>query len=338
MGEITVPLHAPELSGGVWLQGPEVSVAFSRGAVILVDFWESTCLYCLRTLPYVEAWHRRYRSRGLVVIGVHTPELEISAEAEVVAAAAREHGLTYPILLDPEREIWERFANHYWPAKYLVDHRGYLRWEHFGEGAYGAAEEWIQRLLAEAGDEGPMPPLLEPVRPEDRPGAACHRPSPELYLGWHRGKLLAAEGYRPQQEVLHSGPPPEPLAPGVFTARGHWFHGAEYLESRAAAAELELIADAAGVYAVVGTAEGGAGALRVELFDGERWVPLPEELWGRDVGVGSDGAAEARWQAPRLVHLLEAPAFARHHLRLTAPRPGIRLYTLTFSGCVREES
>ena len=151
MPPITVPLRAPELDGGPWLQGPEISLGFARGGVVLVDFWEATCIHCLRPLPYIERWHRRYRDRGLVVLGVHTPEFEVSAEPEVVQAAIAEHGLTYPLLLDSERRTWERFANHYWPAKYLIDHRGYLRYEHFGEGAYGETERWIQRLLQQAG-------------------------------------------------------------------------------------------------------------------------------------------------------------------------------------------
>ncbi|HYN20897.1 MAG TPA: redoxin domain-containing protein, partial [Thermoanaerobaculia bacterium] len=159
MPPITVPLRAPEFAAGEWVQGPEVSMLASRGRVVLVDFWDSTCINCLRTLPYLKAWHERYSARGLTIVGVHTPEFELAGDPAVVAAAVRAEGIPYSVVLDNSREIWQLFANHYWPAKYLVDARGYLRYEHFGEGAYGHTEELIQLLLREAGDENPMPPI-----------------------------------------------------------------------------------------------------------------------------------------------------------------------------------
>ena len=109
---ITVPLRAPELKPGTWVQGPPVSMAFVRGAVVLVDFWESTCVNCLRTLPYLKEWHRRYASRGLVMVGIHTPEFELTATPGVVAEAVAAEGIPYPVLLDPERANWQLFANH----------------------------------------------------------------------------------------------------------------------------------------------------------------------------------------------------------------------------------
>jgi len=316
MPEITVPLRAPELGMGDWLQGPEISIGFAHGSVVLVDFWEATCLHCLRTLPYVERWHRRYKDRGLVVIGVHTPEFEMSADPRVVRAVMEEHELSYAVFLDAERRTWERFANHYWPAKYLVDHRGYLRFEHFGEHAYGETERWIQRLLEEAGDTRPFPEPLEPLRPEDAPGAVCRRPTEEMYLGYHRGKSLAAEGYRPEEEVEHSGEVREaPLRPGGFGLRGRWLHAAEYLEVRQPGAELELMAEAATVNLVVGAAAPGGGELEVADLETDS---SPRRL---------------TWDRPRLLPLAEADTFRRWHLRLTFPRAGVRVYTVSFTGC-----
>ena len=156
MPPITVPLHAPELAPGRWVQGPEVSIAFSRGAVVLVDFWESTCVNCLRTLPYLKAWHERYAGRGLVIVGVHTPEFEFTADPELVAAAARDEGIPYPVLLDQDRGTWQRFANHYWPARYLVDARGYL----LAPEGYRPGEEVRHRDR----EEGPAPPGMFTAR------------------------------------------------------------------------------------------------------------------------------------------------------------------------------
>src|SRR4029077_2055457 len=193
---ITVPLRAPELAPGVWIQGPERSMRSLRGRVVLVDFWESSGLNCLRTLPSLTARPERYAGRGLVILGVHTPEFDLSADPALVAAAVRDEGIPYPVLLDADRANWERFANHYWPAHYLIDARGYLRYERYGEGGYGEPEERSKRLLRDAGDTAPLPAIVAPVRAEDRPGAVCHPATRETHVGFPRGRLLATEGYR----------------------------------------------------------------------------------------------------------------------------------------------
>jgi thiol-disulfide isomerase/thioredoxin len=329
MPPITVPLHAPEFASGLWIQGPEVSIGFSRGAVILVEFWESTCVNCLRTLPYLKAWHERYAGRGLLLVGVHTPEFDFTADPEVVARTVAAEGIRYPVLLDRGKATWQLFANHYWPSRYLVDARGYLRYEHFGEGAYGDTEGWIQRLLAEAGDTAPMPPLLEPVRGEDRPGAVCYPATREVHAGFHRGKLLAPEGYRPGEEVRHLGRDEGPAPPGMFTARGLWLHEAEYLETRETGdrpAEIELLCDAAGVNAVL---EPG-GELELEV-DG---APVPEGERGADL-IERDGRTFAVWERGRMVRLIGGGVFRSRRVTLRFRSSGLRLYAFSFtSACV----
>jgi thiol-disulfide isomerase/thioredoxin len=302
-------------------------MASARGSVILVDFWDFTCINCLRTLPYLRAWHERYASRGLVMVGVHTPEFEFTGDPAVVAAAVRDLEIPYSVLLDDSRATWTLYANHYWPAKYLADARGYLRYEHFGEGAYGHTEEWIQRLLREAGDEEPMPKILAPLREEDRPGAVCYPATRETYIGYLRGRLQADEGYRPGEEVRHRGRA-EPPEPGTFSARGLWRHEAEYLEAREAGAGLELVCDSAGVNLVVG--DRGAGELEIEV-DGR---PVAPEERGPDL-VERYGRTLAVWERPRMVSLLVSPEFRRRSVRLTFLTPGTRAYTFSFTTCVQ---
>ncbi len=323
MPPISVPLRAPELAPGIWVRGPEVSVRASRGRVVLIDFWESTCVNCLRTLPYLKAWHERYAGRGLAMVGVHTPEFEMSADPALVAAATRDEGISWSVLLDADRATWTRFANKYWPALYLIDARGYLRYERFGEGAYGETEEWIQKLLREAGDTAPLPETLEPVRAEDRPGAVCHAATRETHLGFHRGRLLAAEGYRPGEEVRHAGGQPPP--PGTFSARGLWLHEAEYLESREPGAGLDLVCDAAGVNLILAP----AAELEIEV-DGA--PVLPEER-GADV-VEREGRTFAVWERARMVRLVDSDVFHRRSLALRFPRVGTRAYAFSFQTCV----
>jgi thiol-disulfide isomerase/thioredoxin len=118
------PVHAPELAGGEWLQGGPVPVRGS-GQPVLIDFWDYTCVNCLRTLPYLKEWHRRYKALGLTVVGVHTPEFSFARNAEHVRAAIAHLELPYPVVLDANGAIWQAYANRYWPAKYFIDARGY---------------------------------------------------------------------------------------------------------------------------------------------------------------------------------------------------------------------
>jgi thiol-disulfide isomerase/thioredoxin len=328
MPPITVPLHVPELAPGEWVQGPPVSMAFARGAVVLVEFWEATCVNCLRTLPYVAEWHRRYAPHGLVVVGVHTPEFEMTRRPAVVAAAVAAEGIAYPVLLDTDGESWRRFANKGWPGRYLVDARGYLRYEHLGEGAYGETERFLQRLLREAGDERPMPEPFAPLRAEDRPGAVCLRPTAELHLGYHRGRMAGTTPYHPQHEVDHPPARFDELPDGTFLARGRWLHEAEYLECREAGAELEVAFTAGGANLVAEPPEGREGELEVLLAEGGEIRLLPPELRGGN--VGDDGVA--RWSRPRMLALLDAAEHAPRRLVLRFRTPGVRAYAVSFTG------
>jgi len=187
--------RAPEI-GRLWLNSPPLSFRQLRGRAVLVDFWDYTCVNCIRTLSYVQVWHERYREKRLTVIGVHTPEFTFAQYESNVERGIREFGLTYPIVIDSDREIWKAFANRYWPTKYLLDKDGYLRYAHFGEGAYRETEEAIRELLLEINASLAFPPLMEPVRSEDREGAVCFRPSPELYLGHARGRIGNDGGFK----------------------------------------------------------------------------------------------------------------------------------------------
>lgn len=141
----------PPLTGAVqWLNSPELSVESLRGKVVLVDFWTFDCINCQHTLPYVKQWAQRYEKDGLVVIGVHTPEYGFERELANVREQVRRLGITYPVAVDNDYSIWRAFDNQYWPAHYLIDAQGQVRYSHFGEGAYAAQEQVIQTLLNEA--------------------------------------------------------------------------------------------------------------------------------------------------------------------------------------------
>ncbi|MBA3533516.1 MAG: redoxin domain-containing protein, partial [Ardenticatenales bacterium] len=163
-----VRLHTPRVEGDDWLnvESPPLMETLLAGGLLLVDFWEYSCVNCLRTLPYLTSWYERYQTLGLEIVGIHTPEFHFSRQPEAVAAAVARLGLPYPILLDNEQRLWQGFANRGWPAKYLIDAQGILRYSAVGEGRYQESEEAIQRLLRERhGEALALPPLMVPLRP-----------------------------------------------------------------------------------------------------------------------------------------------------------------------------
>ena len=145
----------PSLAGATaWLNSPPLTPEGLRGKVVLVDFWTYTCINWLRTLPYVRAWAAKYKDQGLVVIGVHSPEFELEKDLENVRRAVKDMGIVYPVAVDSDHAVWRAFDNEYWPALYLVDAKGHIRYHQFGEGEYERTERVIQQLLTEAGATG----------------------------------------------------------------------------------------------------------------------------------------------------------------------------------------
>jgi hypothetical protein len=179
---------APALDGATgWLNSAPPAPRELRGQVVLYVFWTYTCINWLRTLPYVRAWEHSYRDLGFVVIGVHTPEFTFEKDFDNVARAAAEQDVGFPIVLDSDYQIWDAFDNHYWPALYLADHRGALRYEHFGEGRFVETEPAIQQLLRDTGATVDRT-LTDPAfRAVEEPADWEQLESPETYLGYARG-------------------------------------------------------------------------------------------------------------------------------------------------------
>ena len=170
--------EAPDFAGdGRWFNSRPLELQGLRGRVVLIDFWTYTCINCLRTLPHLRAWDARYRARGLTIVGVHTPEFAFERNAGNVQDAIARSQLRYPVVQDNDYATWNAWGNQYWPAKYLIDAKGRVRFVHFGEGEYDQTEAAIRTLLAEAG----AAKLGERarVKAED----AVEAQTPETYLG-----------------------------------------------------------------------------------------------------------------------------------------------------------
>ena len=290
--------------------GRPLTIRGLRGRVVLVDFWTYSCINCIRTLPYLEAWDKRYRKDGLTIVGVHSPEFPFEREASNVEAAIAAEGIRYPVVQDNELGTWSAYENQYWPAEYFIDARGDVRYAHFGEGEYGEKEQVIRELLAEAGD---------PVG-RKRSGAKGIAPSagvttPETYLGVARAERFTDPELSPG---MHDFKAPAQVPPNEFALRGRWRE--EFHSATAAGGSLDLSFGARRVYLVLGTVDGKPRRVRV-LLDGK---PIGPADAGADVHGGS-----VTVNSQRLYELAELPRVEHHVLRLE-PEAGVMGYAFTF--------
>lgn len=205
-----------------WLNSEPLTPEGLRGRVVLVDFWTYTCINWLRTLPYLRAWAEKYENAGLTIVGVHTPEFGFEGDLRNVEAQTRNLGVRYPVAVDSDYGVWNEFANHYWPAIYLADAKGRLRFHHFGEGEYAMTEMAIQQLLVEAGARNVDPDLVM-VDPQGLEVSADWRSlrSPETYLGYRQSSGFVAE-----QEEYYDRPHvyggSRRLVPNSWDLTGDW--------------------------------------------------------------------------------------------------------------------
>jgi cytochrome c biogenesis protein CcdA/thiol-disulfide isomerase/thioredoxin len=316
--EEAVPLRdygpAPEFTDTEkWFNTPggrPLTMSGLRGRVVLVDFWTYTCINCIRTLPYLEAWDRRYRKDGLTIVGVHSPEFPFEREAANVEAAIAAEGIRYPVVQDNELGTWSAYRNQYWPAEYFIDARGHVRYVHFGEGEYSEKEQVIRELLAEAGD--PVGRGMSGARGLE-PSAGVT--TPETYLGVARAERFTNPELSPG---LHDLSAPPRLPPNEFAYRGPW--RVEFHSATAAGGSLELNFGARRVYLVLGTVDGKPRRVRV-LLDGK---PIDSAAAGTDV---HGGAVTVRSQ--RLYDLVDLSRVGHHILRLE-PEAGVQGYAFTF--------
>ncbi|HWY89677.1 MAG TPA: cytochrome c biogenesis protein DipZ [Solirubrobacteraceae bacterium] len=291
--------------------GRPLSLAGLHGHVVLVDFWTYTCINCIRTLPYLKAWDAAYRHDGLTIVGVETPEFAFEHDAGNVANAIDQFGIRYPVVQDNEMGTWNAYGNQYWPADYLIDASGHVRFAAFGEGDYGKTETAIRSLLAEAGAQvGGM------SRPTDVivPSAQA---TPETYLGAAR-----AQGWvnGPHPGLHDYGPGPYPhLGVSEFAFTGTWSI-ADQPARAVSKAGVEVRFQAKNVYLVLSSPGGRPLPVRV-LLDGH---PIPTAEAGADV---HGSVVTVRGQ--RLYTLTSLPRDEQHRLALRFA-PGVTGYAFTF--------
>ena len=241
---VAPPLHAD----GAWINSPPLTLPQLRGKVVLIDFWTYSCINCLRTLPHLKAWYAAYHRKGLVIIGVHTPEFAFEHVTSNVRAAVKRLGITYPVMQDNAYRTWDNYSNEYWPAEYLIDRTGHIRHTHFGESDYGQTQKLIRDLL---GDTGAMAHDVPDLTPTELA-------TPETYLGEARIQNYVGSAIVPGRMATYH--PSLTLAQDQLTYGGRWNVGTQKIVA-GPGASLQLHFHAKNVYVVLG----GRGTVRASI-------------------------------------------------------------------------
>jgi cytochrome c biogenesis protein CcdA/thiol-disulfide isomerase/thioredoxin len=301
--------------------GAPITIGQYKGdKVVLVDFWTYSCINCQRTIPYLEAWYKKYAGDGLVIIGVSTPEFAFEHLYSNVQAAVQKFGITYPVVLDNEYGTWNAFGNQYWPRDYLVDIDGYIVYDHAGEGDYDGAELAIQKALIERAKRLGLPaPSFTMTTPANTiPINFNDVQSPETYFGAARNEYLrnGTQGQRGNQTLTI----PQNLDTNALYLGGMWNFVDEYASNQAAGARIEYEYSAKNVYIVAAADK----PVKIKIMlDG---APLPASERGADV----DANSEATISADRLYDLIQGLGYGSHILQIQVEGAGLQAYTFTF--------
>jgi thiol-disulfide isomerase/thioredoxin len=314
----------PGLEGATgWLNSAPLTTADLRGKVVLVDFWTYTCINWLRTLGYVRAWFEKYADRGLVVVGVHTPEFPFERDVENVREATKDMAVEYPVVLDSDYAVWRAFSNRYWPAVYIADAVGRIRYHHFGEGAYEECERVIQQLLRETGREGIGDDLVTVTNDGFEAQADwTNLETPETYLGYEQAERFASPGGAEFDEP-RTYVAPDPLRLNQWALAGDWT-----VERRASVlsqpdGRIAVRFHARDVHLVMGPPARDTSVPFHVFVDGEP----PGAARGLDVDEQGHGTLSQQ----RLYQLIrERGSITDRTFEITFGAPGVEAYAFTF--------
>jgi cytochrome c biogenesis protein CcdA/thiol-disulfide isomerase/thioredoxin len=307
------PYPAPNLStGNTWINSPPLALNALKGKVVLIDFWTYSCINCIRTLPYLKSWYEKYHDKGLVIIGVHSPEFAFEKDTGNVRAAVKRFGIRYPVMQDNNLDTWVNFKNRYWPAHYLIDKKGNVVYTHFGEGAYDVTEHNIRYLLGMGANgvtemSGEVPYAIGQT--------------PETYLGYARTENFAnADDKRRDKIADYSFP--YFLGINQWGLQGPWRVEKEKIVAAGADARLRMNFTARKVYLVLGTATGKPIDLTVTL----NGAPVGAKA-GKDA---PDGVVMV--DGNRLYELIDQKELRNSLLEIRAHGLGLEAYAFTFGG------
>jgi thiol-disulfide isomerase/thioredoxin len=305
-----------------WLNSPRLTPTVLAGKVVLVDFWTYTCINWLRTLPYVRAWAQQYQ-QGLVVIGVHTPEFPFERRVENVRRSVKQMRVEYPVVIDNDYSIWRAFDNQYWPALYLLDARGRVRHQQFGEGQYEASDRAIQRVLKEAGTSSSSDGVVS-VDASGFEAAAdwTNLKSPETYVGYERTEnFTSADAARRDQRRIYR--PSSRVALNQWSLAGDWTIGKQATVLNDTPGQILYRFHARDVHLVMGPSRPGTSIRFRVSIDGQP----PGAAHGLDVDENGNGTASEQ----RLYQLVRQPKpIVDRTFAIEFLEPGVEAFSFTF--------
>jgi cytochrome c biogenesis protein CcdA/thiol-disulfide isomerase/thioredoxin len=317
------PQTLPDLSGAVaWLNSPPLNADRLKGSVVLVDFWTYSCINCLRSIPYVRAWAEKYQDSGLVVIGIHTPEFAFEKDLDNVRRAVSELKIAYPVALDNDYKIWKAFNNSYWPADYLVDATGHIRFHHFGEGKYDETEQQIQQLLKERDGQLAVTGLVKVAATGAEAPPDNDVESPETYVGYDRADSFLSPGGL-KQDVAHLYSAPKHLELNQWGFSGAWTDHAQVASLDAAHGRIVYRFHARDLHLVLGPSPKGQPVRFRVKIDGR--AP------GANHGVDADAQGEGIITDHRLYQLIRQKDMIEDRtFEIEFLDPGAQAFAFTF--------
>jgi len=304
-----------------WLNSQPLTDEGLQGKVVLIEFWTYSCINWRRQLPYVRAWAEKYEKQGLVVVGVHSPEFSFEKDIDNIRWAAKDMRIDYPIAVDSDHAIWQRFHNEYWPALYFVDAKGKIRHQQFGEGQYDQSERVIQKLLSETGVAGAGSDLVT-LNPGGAEAQADwkHLQSGENYVGYDRTENFASNA-TPDKPRIYSAP--KHLSLNSWALSGDWTMGREALLLNQSGGRIAYQFHARDLHLVMGPASRGSLARFRVYIDGR----LPGEAHGVDV----DGDGNGTVREPRMYQLIrQRPPISDRQFEIEFLDSGAEAFSFTF--------
>jgi len=317
---------APEFQGiSSYINSNGTKLSDLKGKVVLVDFWTYSCINCIRTLPYLVDWNQKYSDKGLVIVGIHSPEFEFEKNIDNVKQAVTRFGVKYPVLLDNDHDTWSAFHNSYWPRKYLVDAEGFIRYDHIGEGGYVETENAIRNLLAERAGQQNISLTGTNQANVSVSGSQSvdfnQINTPELYFGYQyaRSELGNSEGFNPDKIASYTLPSSK-LMPNVIYLEGKWKNNADSMELVGKEGRIILDYSAKSINIVAG----GGGKIAVKDYGNDNQTNNPYK--GNDL----DAQGKLTIDEQRLYNIGSHQEYGSHRVEIDVSGIGFRIYTFTF--------
>jgi thiol-disulfide isomerase/thioredoxin len=314
-----------------------ITLSSLKGKVVLVYIWTYTCINSIRPMPYIDDWNQKYSNKGLVIVGVHSPEFKFEKNYDNVKSAVQRFGITYPVILDSDHGTWNSYGNNYWPRYYLIDTQGYIRYDHIGEGSYDQIEKSIQSLVAERAALIGAKEISFNTKPTTviKPGSLYYvdlkqRTTPEIYIGYNTARMPLGnpEGFKPNQTVSYSIPLTTNFKPDIVYLQGKWKNNPDNIELQNDTGRIALKYYAKSVNIIAGGK--GGGVVFNDEGGGEAAAASTLKISNKSPGEDLSPDGSFRIDGQRLYNLAIHNNYTAHNIVIDVKGKGFQFYTFTF--------